>query len=1423
MTLLQPWWLLLGLLALPLVLWHARNPRVLTVPSLRIWKDVERDVKRANAPLRRFSWRFDRSLWMQLLALLALMAALAGPRPAGQVADHHLWLIDLSGSMESPHGEGTRLQAAVGRAVDSLEATDAASRGGPLLSVVGTGENVKVLLARGATPAAAQEAVRAVEVEVGGGPVHTSRVRELVRSLVSAEEQTRITVLTDSAGTAEMQEVLEPWLQDENVEVEVASVGENLDTHGLASVRAVPLNANAGEWLVEGEVLAYPPSSEALTIRVTFESDDVAGALPWEELTVRPRGERTPFAFETSLPGSGVLTLRLPEDALPLDNVARVLLRGEQVPLRILIAGEVARPLVDALSRLNGSEVVLLEEARRETGSNEFDLAVVGPGVLMPNRPASTVLWLAGVRADGRQGAEMPVPTELWSGTGTVEWAGVADVPGGAIGLAHSLPSSGDATVLLHSDRGPLLQVRSTPQRTDVQAAWSVGDSRWARELGFARFVSDLAAGAQPRHGAWTDARCLLGRSCSEVEGQTRADPIGVHEVDGERWVVDVRAGPETNLGSPGVKFGSEPDASFPWKRMDSGLALLAALIIGVDTARAMRRRRGGRRVHGASSNWVSVTLRFVAVGALLLVTAGVPVPSPRFTERTTVIVDPWALTDAAADEGGQEALASILERADSVVLAQGTGQLIRSRDALVNSESHQAAGYDLTAALELAAASLGSGGGRLIVAGLRGDEPERDSGMLAGLSARAVTVDVAPPPSAPAAEAWIDSIGVPAVVRAGETVTLRVGVSGAGASERGVEVTVDGESLEAIAGSGRAFAWEAAAAGLYLLQARLAAAGPAGAATNDALAQFVKVEPAGRVALVTAGEDAPLTLVDLLQEYQFEVDTLRPTDLPTSIEDYLSYDLVALLDVPAVDLHPLRQATLERWVREYGGGLVIAGARNSFGPGGYLRTPLEDLSPLSARVPGEQPQAAIAFVLDRSGSMQQTVEGITRMAFTKQATVEAVELLHPDSEVSIVLFDDVAHLLKPLGPPDDVAARLEPITAGGGTNLYPALEAAFAQLEGTNAEAKHMIVMTDGLAQHAPFDDLIPFITNSDITISTVAVGRGADVNLLEDIARSGGGSFHRSDDVRALPSILSQEAMLLSGNPVREGPVQPVFAPGEAAFIETLPESFPQLSGYVRTTPKEEAEVHARTPDGDPLLASWRHGIGRVVALATPLAGEWSEAWTGTEFGEELVRQSFRWVAAPVLQPGLNLDVRREGDALVASVRVLDDEGAPIEGERIVVRAQAPNGETQGPVLLDDLGRGVYRGVLDAFVPGRYDVVAELQLSDAGGYAPAERTVFLPYPSSLGFKTGRVAVASGAANATGGRIVLNMDDTQMRPAFVLAWSARMGPWVWLAILCISLALILDARRVHRSERVGSLAGSSSMRKTGRTTTPTT
>jgi len=446
-------------------------------------------------------------------------------------------------------------------------------------------------------------------------------------------------------------------------------------------------------------------------------------------------------------------------------------------------------------------------------------------------------------------------------------------------------------------------------------------------------------------------------------------------------------------------------------------------------------------------------------------------------------------------------------------------------------------------------------------------------------------------------------------------------------------------------------------------------------------------------------------------------------------------------------------------------------------------------VSPLSSRVPREAPKVALAFVLDRSGSMQRNEGGATRLDIAKQATLAAIRLLHEESLISIIAFDSEAKVLLPLRRAKDSAAvtqALAELEPGGGTAIYPGLVEALHQLEGIDALAKHIVVMSDGLSQPGDFPGILKAISEQGISVSTVAIGEGADGTRLEEIARIGRGAFRATQDFKALPSILSQEALLLSGKPVEERSTTPAWVERNAEFFAGLPEAMPPVHGYVLTTRKPEADLHLVVPDAKqepvPLLASWRYGNGRVVALTTQGAGVWSRDWQSMPQYPLLWAQILRHVLPGLRADGLHPRLVRHGDEVEVTVDALDGEGAPRAGLKVAAALIGPDAASTEVALTEvSAGRHVGRVTLE----GTGDFVLRATAERMSAEAP----LYAAYPALYAFPHADPAPLAALATMTGGRILAGVEQI-----FIVGewrWVAREGWTIW--VLCALALLMID------------------------------
>ena len=101
-------------------------------------------------------------------------------------------------------------------------------------------------------------------------------------------------------------------------------------------------------------------------------------------------------------------------------------------------------------------------------------------------------------------------------------------------------------------------------------------------------------------------------------------------------------------------------------------------------------------------------------------------------------------------------------------------------------------------------------------------------------------------------------------------------------------------------------------------------------------------------------------------------------------------------------------------YVRDYGGGLIMLGGEESFGLGGYYRTPIEEALPVTMEVKQkvEIPSLAVVLSIDRSGSMAMTTdEKVTKLDLAKEAAHLVVDLLDERNEVGVMSLGHRVHL----------------------------------------------------------------------------------------------------------------------------------------------------------------------------------------------------------------------------------------------------------------------------------------------------------------------------------------------------------------------------------------------------------------------------
>ena len=245
----------------------------------------------------------------------------------------------------------------------------------------------------------------------------------------------------------------------------------------------------------------------------------------------------------------------------------------------------------------------------------------------------------------------------------------------------------------------------------------------------------------------------------------------------------------------------------------------------------------------------------------------------------------------------------------------------------------------------------------------------------------------------------------------------------------------------------------------------------------NKRATAFTHVRGRGQVLLIEDQDDPGqfAFLVDRLRHENLQVTVQSTKDTFTSLGELQPYDTVILADVPSEGFTEDQMKMLARNTQQMGAGLVMLGGPNSFGAGGWANTPVEEAMPVDFRIKNAKvvPVGALALLIDRSGSMNGE-----KLAMAKAAAMAAVNVLSSEDYVTVVAFDAAPHLLVPLtrkGASRTIKSRIDRLGADGGTNMEPGILMAYGQLlHATDAAARHLVILTDGLTEGSGYPQLI-------------------------------------------------------------------------------------------------------------------------------------------------------------------------------------------------------------------------------------------------------------------------------------------------------------------------------------------------------------
>ncbi|MEW6212370.1 MAG: VWA domain-containing protein [Acidobacteriota bacterium] len=607
--------------------------------------------------------------------------------------------------------------------------------------------------------------------------------------------------------------------------------------------------------------------------------------------------------------------------------------------------------------------------------------------------------------------------------------------------------------------------------------------------------------------------------------------------------------------------------------------------------------------------------------------------------------------------------------------------------------------------------------------------------------------------------------------------------------SERSVSLTASGENIFVLPQRNDE-------KGFYTYRAEVEALQSDSFAQNNSREAFTIVQGKPKT-LYLYGDPAPSPAITrVLADGNFAATVRSAEAMPTTLAGFQDYDLVIFDNVPAVALTKNQMKMVQSYVRDLGGGFFMIGGDQSFGPGGYYKTPVEETLPVSLDVRQKKhfPSLAIALVIDKSGSMS----GM-KMELALEAASATVEFLSERDSVGVVAFDSEAMGVISLTKVENKQAitdRIRSIQASGGTNMYPGIRMAYEWLQSSDAQLKHIIVLSDGQSEEGDFRGIAQAARNAGMTLSSVAIGEDADHQTMKFIADTGGGRFYATNEAESLPRIFTREAFLASRATIIEEPFVPRHIRPTQATSGVDWNSAPMLGGYVGVAERDSVNSPAITAlisdKDDPVYAEWQYGLGRAGAFTSDAKPRWAAGWMNWPGFGQFWTQAFRDV------------LRREGASDLAS-RVEIDSGRG----RITVEAIGADGRFRNNLRLSahivapDLSTSDI--TLDQTAAGRYE--ANFAATSRGAYLVSviEEGGEMQSTGAVNSYSPEFIIASSDANllanmseTTGGKM---LSGTEASDLFERRRTRTRPREVWGTLVLIALLLLpvdVGVRRLH-------------------------
>ena len=824
--------------------------------------------------------------------------------------------------------------------------------------------------------------------------------------------------------------------------------------------------------------------------------------------------------------------------------------------------------------------------------------------------------------------------------------------------------------------------------------------------------------------------------------------------------------------------------------------------------------------------------LRLAVLSLILLAMCGLAVKLPS-RAGTVVVVTDRSQSMPPDSEAKQKEAIDLIQGAmgNNVNLAV----LSFGRDAAIEQspQSGKFAGFvnevhgdasDLNGAIEKAMALIPRGApGRLLMLSdgrWTGKDP---SGVAAQAAARSIALDYRSMQRDSTNDVAISHIDAPEVVTPGESFMLAVWVRAPVPSEVSFELLRGNQRLavgtrQVPSGLSRLiFRDKAIRPGTHQYTVRITGTDADPVPENNSAKILVGIEGPRPILHITTAADSGLAR--LLQAGGLDIKTAPPAAYHWSLDELSGYSAVLVENVLADEIGLHGMENLAVWVKEAGAGFMMTGGKHAYGPGGYFRSPLEPIMPVSMELRQEHRKLSLAIVvaMDRSGSMSMTVGGgRTKMHLANLATVEVLDMLSPMDEFGVVAVDSLPHIIANLAQVENqshVRGKILRIgSQGGGIFVYEALSAAAKMLLKAQAGTRHIILFADAADSEQPgrYRELLEECRKANITVSVVGLGTANDVDaeLLRDIARHGDGRSFFTKNAEELPRLFAQDTFVVARSTFIDEPTTVRTTGGMVSLAGRGYQITSPIGGYNLCYIRPDANLAAVTVDEykAPVVAAWQAGIGRVLCYTGEADGPHTGPIAGWGDVGNFLTSLVRWTAGDsgALPGGMLLTQKVKNGINVVELHLDPDrEGEVFRELPTVTVLRGVVGETPTVDKTELSWTAADTLSVDIPIHGAETVLTTVEVPGGGNISLPP--VCLPY--SPEFKPANtesgLATMERLAKVTDGKQRINLgeiwDDLPRQPRLI-----SLQPWLLILALILLLLEVLERRTGLLSVRHG-------------------